>query len=77
MGGVETACMGQLLTCGLDWQATFIDWACLRICNTIGAEFMPYLLFVMPPLLYKARLKPDLAILDTDDPAAGVCCSTE
>lgn len=53
-----------------DPQATYLDWACLRICNTLGADFMPYLSFVMPPLLYKARLKPDLAILDTDDPNA-------
>ena len=52
-------------------QAAYLDWACLRICNTLGADFMPYLDFVMPPLLFKARLKPDLAILDSDDPNAG------
>jgi HEAT repeat protein len=53
-----------------DPQATYVDWACLRLCNTLGADFMPYLAFVMPPLLAKARLKPDLAILDSDDPNA-------
>lgn len=54
-----------------DPQATYVDWACLRLCNTLGQDFMPYLGFVMPPLLAKAKLKPDLAILDSDDPNSG------
>mmetsp|Transcript_8735 Transcript_8735/g.11822 ORF Transcript_8735/g.11822 Transcript_8735/m.11822 type:complete len:1130 (+) Transcript_8735:104-3493(+) len=42
-------------------------WA--RLCKCLGAEFLPYLQVVMPPLLKSASLKTEMAInyLDEDD----------
>ncbi len=35
-----------------------------RICKALGAEFLPYMDIVMPPLLASAQLKPDVNITD-------------
>ena len=40
-------------------------WA--RICKTLGEEFVPYLPYVMPPLLTSASIKPDVTIRNADD----------
>jgi hypothetical protein len=33
-----------------------------RLCKCLGAEFVPYLAVVMPPLLQAAELKPDIHV---------------
>ncbi|CAG8626806.1 8999_t:CDS:10, partial [Acaulospora morrowiae] len=38
-----------------------------KICKVLGADFVPYLPIIMPPLLQSAQLKPDFAILDSND----------
>ncbi|CAI5949010.1 unnamed protein product, partial [Closterium sp. NIES-65] len=43
-------------------------WA--RLCKCLGAEFLPFMHVVMPPLLHSASLKPDVTISDIDDDTA-------
>ena len=38
-----------------------------RLCKCLGAEFVPYLAVVMPPLLQAAELKPDINVQTTSD----------
>ena len=47
--------------CGNRLQA----WA--RLCKCLGAEFLPYLPTVMPPLLHSADLKADLKVFNADE----------
>ena len=42
----------------------FQAWA--RLCKCLGQDFLPYMGFVMPPLLQSAQLKPDVTITSTD-----------
>ncbi|KAK4258237.1 hypothetical protein QN277_007709 [Acacia crassicarpa] len=39
-------------------------WA--RLCKCLGQDFLPYMQFVMPPLLQSASLKPDVTITSAD-----------
>ena len=39
-------------------------WA--RLCKCLGQDFLPYMSFVMPPLLQSAQLKPDVTITSAD-----------
>ncbi|KAK7247138.1 hypothetical protein RIF29_42015 [Crotalaria pallida] len=39
-------------------------WA--RLCKCLGQDFLPYMTFVMPPLLWSASLKPDVTITSAD-----------
>uniref|UniRef100_A0A0A9CPZ9 TOG domain-containing protein n=1 Tax=Arundo donax TaxID=35708 RepID=A0A0A9CPZ9_ARUDO len=39
-------------------------WA--RLCKCLGQDFLPYMHFIMPPLLTSARLKPDVTVSDDD-----------
>ncbi|RYQ86900.1 hypothetical protein Ahy_B10g106510 isoform B [Arachis hypogaea] len=39
-------------------------WA--RLCKCLGQDFLPYMEFVMPPLLRSASLKPDVTITSAD-----------
>ncbi|KAF8035391.1 hypothetical protein BT93_C1424 [Corymbia citriodora subsp. variegata] len=39
-------------------------WA--RLCKCLGQDFLPYMKFVMPPLLQSAQLKPDVTITSAD-----------
>ncbi|CAJ1938559.1 unnamed protein product [Sphenostylis stenocarpa] len=39
-------------------------WA--RLCKCLGQDFLPYMEFVMPPLLQSASLKPDVTITSAD-----------
>ncbi|XP_038988393.1 ran-binding protein 6-like [Phoenix dactylifera] len=39
-------------------------WA--RLCKCLGQDFLPYMNFVMPPLLQSAQLKPDVTITSAD-----------
>lgn len=38
-----------------------------RLCKCLGAEFVPYLTVVMPPLLRAAELKPDINVQTSSD----------
>ncbi|GAB2266827.1 Importin-5 [Dionaea muscipula] len=42
-------------------------WA--RLCKCLGQDFLPYMQFVMPPLLLSAQLKPDVTITSADSDA--------
>ncbi|KAI9345625.1 armadillo-type protein [Obelidium mucronatum] len=42
-----------------------VAWA--RVCKVIGVEFVPYLSYVIPPLIAAAAVKPDMAVLDSDE----------
>ncbi|KAA8549670.1 hypothetical protein F0562_001312 [Nyssa sinensis] len=39
-------------------------WA--RLCKCLGQDFLPYMSFVIPPLLQSAQLKPDVTITSAD-----------
>lgn len=39
-----------------DPQTTFVLQACTRICQCLGEAFLPYMNFVLPPLLESAQL---------------------
>ena len=43
-------------------------WA--RMCKIIGKDFVRYLPVVMPNVLKAAQIKPEVALLDTDDPSS-------
>ncbi|ORY50953.1 ARM repeat-containing protein [Rhizoclosmatium globosum] len=42
-----------------------VAWA--RVCKVIGVDFVPYLAVVIPPLIASAAVKPDMAVLDSDE----------
>jgi len=50
-----------------DPQVSFLLQACARICKTLGEHFIPYLPFVIPPLLKSAQIDPELHVTDADD----------
>ncbi|KAL2957656.1 hypothetical protein AAZX31_18G161600 [Glycine max] len=49
-----------------DPTASYILQAWARLCKCLGQDFLPYMGFVMPPLLQSAQLKPDVTITSTD-----------
>jgi len=51
-----------------DPQISYLISAWARMCKIIGKEFVQYLSLVMPPVLKAAQIKPEVAILDMDDP---------
>ena len=53
-----------------DPQVSFLLQASARICKCLGADFQPYLPFVIPPLLQSAQIDPELEVTDADEPAA-------
>ena len=50
-----------------DAALDYIVPACARICRAIGEEFLPYLQYVIPPLVQKAMSKTDCQITDVLD----------
>jgi len=64
------AYMRAVQTGGLDADDPFASYmlqAGARICTCLGADFIPYLPVVMPPMLAAARLEPDIVVQDNDD----------
>jgi len=51
-----------------DPQISYLISAWARMCKIIGKEFVQYLGLVMPPVLKAAQIKPEVAVLDMDDP---------
>ena len=50
-----------------DPQTQSIVNSCARICNCLGADFLPYMPLVLPPLLEAARVKDDdITVSDVD-----------
>jgi hypothetical protein len=45
-----------------DPQLNFFFQAWGRICSVLGQDFVPYLPFVMPPILQTAAQEPDIKI---------------
>ncbi|KAJ1980936.1 importin subunit beta-3 [Dimargaris xerosporica] len=50
-----------------DPQVSYLLAAWARLCKVMGNDFTPYLALVMPPLLQSAAIKPDFAVLDSDE----------
>jgi len=51
-----------------DPQISYLISAWARMCKIIGKDFVQYLVMVMPPVLKAAQIKPEVALLDMDDP---------
>ncbi|EDO35645.1 predicted protein [Nematostella vectensis] len=51
-----------------DPQVSYMISAWARMCKIMGTEFTQYMPLVMPPLMKVASIKPEVAIIDTDDP---------
>ncbi|KAH1194365.1 Importin-5 [Glycine max] len=49
-----------------DPTASYMLQAWARLCKCLGQDFLPYMGFVMPPLLQSAQLKPDVTITSAD-----------
>lgn len=52
-----------------DPQISYLISAWARMCKIIGPDFVKYLSVVMPPVLKAAQIKPEVALLDVDDPS--------
>lgn len=52
-----------------DPQVPYLLSAWARICKVLGSDFLPFMPVVMPPLMVSAKLKPDFAVLDSDEDA--------
>ncbi|KAF6021838.1 hypothetical protein EB796_019853 [Bugula neritina] len=50
-----------------DPQVSYLISAWARMCKILGPEFEQYLPMVMPPVLKAANIKPEVAVLDTDE----------
>nr|CAG4643007.1 EOG090X00U8 [Ilyocryptus agilis] len=50
-----------------DPQLSYMISAWARICKILGKQFQPYLPLVMGPVLKTASMKPEVALLDSDD----------
>lgn len=48
-------------------QLSYMISAWARICKILGKQFEPYLPYVMGPVLKAASLKPEIAVMDSDD----------
>jgi len=53
-----------------DPQMSYLISAWARMCKIIGKDFVQYLPVVMPPVLKAAQIKPEVALLDLDDPTS-------
>ncbi|XP_046853290.1 importin-5-like [Xenia sp. Carnegie-2017] len=51
-----------------DPQLSYLISAWARMCKILGKRFTEYLPMVMPPVLKVASIKPEVALLDADDP---------
>jgi len=49
-----------------DPQVSFLLQSWARVCRCMGQDFVPYLQYVMPPLLVSANISPDITISDAD-----------
>ncbi|CAJ1922046.1 unnamed protein product, partial [Sphenostylis stenocarpa] len=49
-----------------DPTASYMLQAWARLCKCLGQDFLPYMGFVMPPLIQSAQLKPDVTITSAD-----------
>lgn len=47
-----------------DPQISFLLQSWARICRCLGQDFVPYVQYVMPPLLKSARISPDVTVTD-------------
>nr|CAG4640621.1 EOG090X00U8 [Eulimnadia texana] len=52
---------------GDDPQLSYMISAWARICKILGRNFQPYLPLVMGPVMKAASMKPEVALLDSDD----------
>ncbi|KAI4350353.1 hypothetical protein L6164_004815 [Bauhinia variegata] len=52
-----------------DPTASYMLQAWARLCKCLGQDFLPYMGYVMPPLLQSAQLKPDVTITSADSDA--------
>ncbi|KAJ2318217.1 importin subunit beta-3 [Coemansia sp. RSA 2704] len=52
-----------------DPQASYLQAAWARLCRLMGADFVPLLPVVMPPLLAAAKQQPDFAVLEAGEDA--------
>jgi hypothetical protein len=50
-----------------DPQISYMLQAWTRICKCLGRDFVPYLPYVMPPLLRSAEIQPEVQVADADD----------
>jgi hypothetical protein len=50
-----------------DPQISYMLAAWARMCEILGTDFMPYLQYVMPPLIKSVQLEAKVIFLDTDD----------
>jgi HEAT repeat protein len=50
-----------------DPQISYMLQAWTRICKCLGPDFVPYLPYVMPPLLRSAEIQPDVVVADAED----------
>ncbi|KAI9089986.1 armadillo-type protein [Phlyctochytrium arcticum] len=50
-----------------DPQSSYLLAAWARVCKVLEADFVPYLPYVLPPLLHSAQLKPDYALIDSEE----------
>ncbi|PRP88441.1 hypothetical protein PROFUN_03158 [Planoprotostelium fungivorum] len=50
-----------------DPQIGFLLQSWARICKCMGQDFVPYLPYVMPPLLHSAKLAPEVTVLEADE----------
>ena len=69
---VMQALMQMQAACGEDDEtATYMLQAWTRLCKCLGEDFVPYLQFVMPPLLKSAQLEADVTVTDHFEDDAG------
>jgi len=50
-----------------DPQVSYMISAWARMCKILGSQFTAYLPVVMPPLLRAAQIKPEIALVDSDE----------
>lgn len=50
-----------------DPQISYMLQAWTRICKCLGRDFVPYLPYVMPPLLRSAEIQPEVQVADSDE----------
>ncbi|KAJ3017191.1 hypothetical protein HKX48_003673 [Thoreauomyces humboldtii] len=55
-----------------DPQSSYLLAAWARLCKVLAEDFVPYLPFVLPPLMRSAQLKPDFALIDTEESEASI-----
>ncbi|KAL1301645.1 hypothetical protein AAFC00_005868 [Neodothiora populina] len=62
----------QSITESDDPQASYLLHCWGRMCRILGADFLPYLPAVMPPLLELAKAKADIQLLDDEENVAQI-----